>query len=409
MKQGAKRALVALFAVATLATTFLLWRSPEDEATEPKLASFPEWTFRGQVLDSERKPLRGFGVIATRLSEDGAVLERIEQPFDDHRDGRFDVPCKSAGHWRIEPFAPGRQLVMARDFWQSDSESWTYQLLLQESFDRIADVLKGAEPATIEGEVVVPAGALLPSILVEALACVELWTGAGDRVAASATCDETGRFTLRANAGALKLRASAAGWNDSEFVERSPREGESSTATLALRPPTPLSFLVEPLDPANPRPLHLEWTAEGKPTTGADGVEGAWLDTSVVGEGWILWKLTCGADAPQRGSFHLAIGERRRIELHRFTAQPTVLSVAGFDAETPLVAIACEAAMGLAPAANATFANGRHEFTLPRPGKWLITHANAEFASSYFKVVEVPAVARHAIELQPPPRGCFDY
>lgn len=367
------------------------------------------WTFRGQVLDSERKPLRGFGVVAARLGDDGAVLERIEQPLDDHRDGRFDVPCKSAGHWRIEPFAPGRQLVMGRDFWQSDSEIWTYQLLLQENLDRIAELMKEPEPATIEGEVVVPSGALPPSILVEALVCRELWTGPGDRVVASATCDEAGRFTLRADAGVLKLRASTAGWNDSEFVERSLQEGESSTATLALRPPTPVSLLIEPLDPSNPRPLHLEWTAEGKPTAGADGVEGAWLDTSIVGEGWVLWSLACGGDAPLRGSFHLAVGERRRTELHRFPARPMVLSVTGFDADTPLVALACEAAMGLTSAANSSFVNGRHEFTLPRPGKWLITHAKSEFASGYFNVVEVPAVARHAIEFQPPPRGCFDY
>lgn len=409
MKQKAKRALAALFAVATLTTTFVLWRAPEDGATEAEFVSVPEWTFRGQVLNSERKPLRGFGVVATRLGDDGAVLERIEQPLDDHRDGRFDVPCKSAGHWRIEPFAPGRQLVMARDFWQSDSEIWTYQLLRQESLDRIAEVLKGTEPATIEGEVVVPSGALPPSILVEALACWELSTSPGDRVAASATCDEAGRFSLRTDAGVLKLRASAAGWNDSEFVGRPMQGGESSTATLALRPPTPVSLRIEPLDPANPRPLRLEWTAEGKPSAGADGVEGAWLDTSIVGEGWILWTLACGADAPQRGSFHLAIGERRRIELHRFPARPTLLAVTGFDAETPLVALGCEATMGLTPAANSSFVNGRHEFTLARPGKWLITHANSEFASGYFNVVEVPSVARHTIELQPPPRACFDY
>lgn len=86
--------------------------------------------------------------------------------------------------------------------------------------------MKEPEPATIEGEVVVPSGALPPSILVEALVCRELWTGPGDQVVASATCDEAGRFTLRADAGVLKLRASAAGWNDSEFVERSLQEGD---------------------------------------------------------------------------------------------------------------------------------------------------------------------------------------
>lgn len=138
--------------------------SLENETASAGGRELPEtlWTFRGQVHDEKRSSAERFGVLATRLGTVGNVLQQLELPLEIHVEGRFELSGLTPGHWVIAPFAPERELVLERNFWERDETEWSYLLPLSDAS------AQSPRSAAVTGIVLLPTGELAVDAIVTA-------------------------------------------------------------------------------------------------------------------------------------------------------------------------------------------------------------------------------------------------